>query len=127
MKIVNLLLRVAVAIILLQTLYFKFTGQPESIYIFTVVGMEPWGRIGSGVVELVAGIALLIPSFIGIGALLTMGTMTGAVFFHLTKLGVEVQGDGGTLFYMALFCLFSSLWLTWVYKNQIPWIRNIFT
>ena len=126
MKIVNLLLRIAVAIILLQTLYFKFTGQPESVYIFTLVGMEPWGRIGSGIVELMASIALLVPSLVGIGALLTVSTMSGAVFFHLTKLGVEVQGDGGTLFFMALFCFFSSTWLTWVYKHQIPWIKNFF-
>lgn len=126
MKIFNLILRVAVAIILLQTLYFKFTGQPESIYIFSTIGMEPWGRIGSGIVELIAGIALLVPAFVGIGAILTLGTMAGAVFFHLTSLGTEVQGDGGTLFYMALFCLLASVWLTWTYKHQIPVIKNLF-
>ena len=88
--------------------------------------MEPWGRIGSGVVELIAGIALLVPAFVGIGAILTVGTMAGAVFFHLTSLGTEVQGDGGTLFYMALFCLLASAWLTWTYKHQIPVIKNLF-
>ena len=127
MKILKLILRVAVSIILLQTLYFKFTGQPESIYIFSAVGMEPWGRIGSGIIELVAGISLLVPAFVGIGAILTLGTMSGAVFFHLTTLGIEVQGDGGTLFYMALFCFFSSAWLTWTYKHQIPLIKNFFS
>jgi putative oxidoreductase len=127
MKILHLILRLAVSVILLQTLYFKFTGQPESIYIFSTIGLEPWGRIGSGIVELVAGIALLVPAFVGIGAILTLGTMSGAVFFHLTTLGVEVQEDGGTLFFMALFCFISSVWISWKYKHQIPLIKNFFT
>jgi hypothetical protein len=55
-KYLSMAVRVIAAIILLQTLYFKFTGAEESIYIFTKVGMEPWGRIGSGVGELIAAI-----------------------------------------------------------------------
>ncbi|MFT4736104.1 MAG: putative oxidoreductase [Cyclobacteriaceae bacterium] len=126
MKIFNLLLRIAVSVILLQTLYFKFTGQPESIYIFETLGMEPWGRIGSGIVELVASVLLLLPTTIGLGALLVLAVMSGAVFMHLTKLGIEVQGDGGTLFYMAIFCFLSSLYLAWVYRKQIPVIKRFF-
>lgn len=95
-------LQILAAIILLQTLYFKFSGAEESIYIFKTVGMEPWGRYGSGIVELIAGILLLIPRTAWIGAALAIGVMSGALFFHMTTLGVEVMGDGGALFYLAV-------------------------
>src|SRR5690349_367842 len=95
---VSWLLQVVVAVILLQTLFFKFTGAEESIYIFTTVGAEPWGRYGSGVMELIAAVLLLIPGTIAIGALLGVGVGVGAVFSHLTLLGIDVKGDGGLLF-----------------------------
>src|SRR5947208_12975359 len=94
--------RVAAAVILLQTLFFKFTAAPESVYIFTKVGLEPWGRIGSGVAELVAAILILIPGTTWIGAGLALGVMAGAIFSHLTVLGISVMGDGGLLFGLAL-------------------------
>jgi putative oxidoreductase len=125
MKIILVLLRVVASLILLQTLYFKFSGHPESVFIFEKVGMEPWGRIGSGVIELIAGIALLIPSVVGIGAILTFGTMSGALFMHLTRLGIEVKGDQGMLFYMALFCWVVGLICSWKYRHQIPILKNI--
>ena len=100
--------RIIAAVILLQTLYFKFTGHPDSVYIFETVGMEPYGRIGSGVAELIAGILLLIPRFSGIGALLSLGVISGAIFFHLTSLGITVNGDS-TLFYMALVVFICSV------------------
>ena len=87
-------LKIIAAIILLQTLYFKFTGAPESVYIFTTLGIEPWGRIGSGVAELIASILLFIPRTTWLGAGLALGTMLGAIGSHLVKLGIEVQGDG---------------------------------
>src|SRR4030095_2641451 len=99
--IVSWILQVVVAAILLQTLFFKFTGAEESVYIFTSVGAEPWGRVGSGVVELIAAALLLIPALVPYGALLTLGTMSGALLSHLTILGVEVKGDGGLLFGLA--------------------------
>src|SRR5262249_8871894 len=89
--------RIVAALVLLQTLFFKFTAAPESVYIFTKVGMEPWGRIGSGVVELIAAILLLTPRFVWAGALLSLGVMAGAIVSHLTVLGIEVQGDKGLL------------------------------
>ena len=94
--------RLIAAIIMLQTLYFKFSGAEESVYIFTTIGMEPWGRIGIGVMELIASILLLIPFTSVLGAGLGIGLMLGAMFFHLTKLGIEVMNDGGQLFYLAL-------------------------
>src|SRR5690349_1697763 len=91
-------LQLLAAGILLQTLFFKFSASEESVYIFTTVGAEPWGRIGSGVVELIAAILLLSPSTAALGALLAMGVMAGAIMSHLTILGIEVKGDGGLLF-----------------------------
>jgi hypothetical protein len=101
----NILIKIAAiiaAIILLQTLYFKFTAQPESIYIFTQLGLEPYGRIGSGVVELITGILLLLPKTRLYGSILGLGVISGALFSHLFVLGFEVQNDGGTLFFLAL-------------------------
>jgi uncharacterized membrane protein YphA (DoxX/SURF4 family) len=112
-------LRLLAAVILLQTLFFKFTAAPESVYIFSQLGMEPWGRIGTGVMELIAGILLLIPATTAIGALMAVGLMTGAIFFHITRLGIEVQNDGGQLFVYALIVLISSLVLLIMKRNDL--------
>lgn len=112
--------RVAVAIILVQTLFFKFTGAPESVYIFETVGQEPVGRIGSGVVELIASVLLFIPGLTAVGALLALGTMSGAIFFHLTKLGIVVQDDGGTLFALAVVVWAGSAFLLFLYRRTLP-------
>ena len=115
--------RIIVAIILLQTLFFKFTGAPESIYIFEKMGMEPWGRIGSGIVELIAGILILIPNTKIYGAILSLGVISGAIVSHLTKLGIEVQNDGGALFGMAVLVFVLSLGLIIYHKKEIPFIN----
>ena len=122
--IVSLIVRLIVAIILLQTLFFKFTGAPESIYIFTVAGIEPWGRFASGFLELIAAILLLIPSLVWIGALLSAGVISGAIMTHLTILGIEVMGDGGTLFYLALIVFLGSIYLLIVNRKSIPFIKK---
>jgi hypothetical protein len=114
------LLRIVVAVILLQTLFFKFTGAPESIYIFTTVGAEPWGRYGSGVMELVAAALLLIPATAAIGALLAAGVGVGAVFSHLTLLGIDVQGDGGLLFGLGCVVLFGSAVVLAIHRRELP-------
>lgn len=108
MNLLNHLPRVAAAIILLQTLYFKFSAAPESVYIFSTLGMEPWGRIGSGVAELVAAFALLTIRWSWLGAALAIGIMVGAIGAHLTVLGIVVQDDGGTLFILAMSVLLLS-------------------
>ena len=115
-----LILKLVVAVILLQTLYFKFTAAPESVYIFETVGMEPWGRISSGMIELLAVILLLIPRTTWLGALLALGSMAGAIFFHLTKLGIEVMDDGGLLFYLGCIVFISCLIILWYERRKIP-------
>ncbi|HEY4206989.1 MAG TPA: DoxX family protein [Puia sp.] len=112
-------LRVIAAAILLQTLFFKFSGAEESVYIFSTIGIEPWGRIGTGVIELIASALILIPRTTFFGALLAAGTMSGAIFFHLTRLGIEVRGDHGQLFIYALLVLVSSCILAWAYRRQL--------
>lgn len=101
-KIASWLLAIIPAVILLQTLFFKFTAAPESVYIFETVGLEPWGRIGSGVAELIVATLLLVPRTRVLGALGSLGVMSGALFFHFTKLGIVVNGDGGLLFGLAV-------------------------
>jgi len=113
-------LQVTVAVILLQTLFFKFTGAEESVYIFTTVGAEPWGRIGSGILELVAAVMLLTPALVTYGAILTVGLMSGAILSHLTILGIEVKGDGGLLFGLALTCFVGSLIILSIRRTAIP-------
>jgi uncharacterized membrane protein YphA (DoxX/SURF4 family) len=119
------ILRLLAAIILLQTLYFKFSAAPESIYIFSKLGMEPWGRIGTGVLELIAGILILIPATTAFGALLAIALMSGAIFFHLTKLGINVQNDGGQLFIYALLVLVSSIVLVIIHRTDLMPIKKI--
>src|SRR5262245_11601947 len=99
---ISWILQLVVAGILFQTLFFKFTGAEESKYIFSKLGMEPWGRIGSGVVELIACILLLYPKTITFGAMLSVGVISGAIASHLTQLGIVVKDDGGLLFALAV-------------------------
>ena len=115
-------LQVVIAAILLQTLFFKFTGAEESVYIFTTVGAEPWGRVGSGVVELIAAVLLLTPALVPYGATLAMGVMAGAIVSHLTILGIEVKGDGGLLFGLALTVFIGSAIVLVIRRGQLPWI-----
>lgn len=114
--IVSWVCRIAAALILLQTLFFKFTGAEESVYIFSKLGVEPWGRIGSGVAELIAAVLLLYPRTTALGALLSLGVISGAIMSHLTVLGIIVKDDGGFLFILALVVFLTSgitLFLHW--------------
>jgi uncharacterized membrane protein YphA (DoxX/SURF4 family) len=107
-------------VILVQTLFFKFTGAEESVYIFQTLGVEPVGRIGSGIVELIASILILIPRTTLLGAILALGTMAGAIFSHIFVLGIVVKDDGGTLFTLAIITLICCLILVYNQKNKIP-------
>jgi uncharacterized membrane protein YphA (DoxX/SURF4 family) len=101
--------RILVAVILLQTLYFKFSAAPESVYIFSKVGMEPYGRIATGIAELIASILILIPKTSLYGALIALGVMIGAIATHLFVLGIVVMDDGGQLFIYAVLVTLASL------------------
>lgn len=118
--------RLVAAVILLQTLYFKFGGEAESVYIFYTLGVEPWGRIGSGVVELIAAVLLLIPRTSWIGAGLGLGVMAGAILSHLTVLGIEVLGDGGYLFFLAALVALSCSTVLFLTRTQwIPVLQDV--
>lgn len=115
---IRYILQIIVAVILLQTLYFKFTAHPDSVHIFSAIHMEPWGRIGSGIAELILGLILLIPrpKTAFLGALGSIGIISGAIYFHLTKLGVVVKNDGGMLFGLAVAVFVGSVLILMVGK-----------
>jgi uncharacterized membrane protein YphA (DoxX/SURF4 family) len=114
------IVKLIAVVILLQTLFFKFSGAEESIYIFTKLGVEPFGRIGSGIVELIASLLILIPRTTLLGALMGLGTMLGAIVSHLFILGIVVQNDGGELFTLAIITLICCIILVLQNKNKIP-------
>ena len=134
LRILSWACRVVAAVILLQTLFFKFTAAPESVYIFTKLGtfvhgylpfapidmVQVWARIGSGIVELIAAVLLLTPRSVWLGAVLAMAATGGAIASHLTFLGIEVQGDKGLLFALAIIVFATSALALGVHRNQIP-------
>lgn len=122
-KHISLILRIAVAIILIQTLRFKFLAHPDSVYIFEKIGLEPYGRIGIGIFELIAGILLLIPKTVWIGAALTIGVIGGAIFMHLTQLGIVINNDNGLLFITAVVTFLITSYLLYIYKKDIPFLN----
>jgi hypothetical protein len=117
--ILNWVARLLAALIMVQTLYFKFSGAEESIYIFTTVGMEPWGRIGIGVLELIASVLLLVNSVAWLGAGLALGLMLGAIGMHLTILGIEVRGDGGYLFILSVIVSVCSAFVLFMNRKKV--------
>lgn len=123
-KHIRLALRITVAAILIQTLRFKFTAHPDSVYIFEKVGLEPYGRIVIGILELIAGILLLIPKTIWLGAIIALGVISGALFMHLTILGIEINKDDGILFYTAILTFILSAMILFLYRKNVPF-KNI--
>ena len=124
MKVLSWVLQCVVALVLLQTLFFKFTGAPESVYIFSKLGAEPWGRIASGVFELLAAALLLFPRTVPLGALMSLGVISGAIFSHLTKLGVALTevGDSGELFTLALVVFAGSAAVLFIRRRELPFV-----
>ena len=123
LKTISLICRVVVALIFLQTLYFKFTAAEESRYIFTTLmgaEYEAFGRIGSGIVELIAAILIVVPWTVPIGAVLSLGVISGAVLSHLTQLGIVVKDDGGTLFGLAVLVFVLSLVILLIHRRELP-------
>jgi hypothetical protein len=116
------ILRGAAAAILLQTLFFKFTGAKESVYIFSTLGLEPWGRIGTGVAELIAAGLLLFPRTVPFGAVFTLGIISGAILSHLTKLGIALPAvdDHGELFTLAVVVFACAAATLFLHRHEIP-------
>lgn len=121
---ISWILRIIAAVILLQTLYFKFTGHPDSVELFNTVGLGDIGRIGTGVVELIAAILLLLPKTIWMGSILTLGVITGALMSHFCFLGIEYKGDGGTLFGLAVVVFLTTLITLWLHRKEIPFFDS---
>lgn len=117
-------LSIVAAVILLQTLYFKFTAAPVSVHIFSTLGVEPWGRIGTGVMELLAGLLLLWKRTSFYGALLAIGIMAGAILSHLLFLGIEILGDGGHVFVLAIIVTICSLGVIIIRLEDIKSLIN---
>jgi putative oxidoreductase len=111
-------MRIVSAVILLQTLYFKFSGHPESVELFTKLGVEPWGRLATGGIELITGVLLLIPATAFIGAFIGIGLMAGAILSHLTIIGIESNGDGGQLFLLAIVVLVLCVGICWMHLKE---------
>ena len=120
--VISWVFQILVAAILLQTLYFKFTASEESVYIFTTLGVEPWGRIAAGVSELIAAALLLIPRAAVFGAIVSIGIISGAIMSHLTKLGFVVKDDGGLLFGLAITVFIASLAVLFLRRHEIPFV-----
>lgn len=125
-KVLSWVCQLIAAAILGQTLFFKFTGAPESVYIFEQLGAEPWGRIGSGLLELIAVILLLIPRTGALGGLLAMFLMLGAIGSHLTTLGIVVQDDGGLLFGLGIVTFGCATVVTFLHRRDLPVVGNRF-
>ncbi len=124
MKALDWIVRIVAAVILLQTLFFKFTGAPESIFIFDKVGVEPWGRYLTAIAELAAALLLLVPRTAWMGALLGLGIMAGAILSHLFVLGISVQDDGGLLFALAVTVFVACLITLYLHRGDVPFLKK---
>lgn len=127
-RILSWTLQGTAAVLLAQTLFFKFSGAKESVYIFSTLGhqvglpLEPWGRIGTGVIELIAAVLLLIPRTVIYGALLSLGVISGAIVSHLAFLGISLRAvdDHGELFILAVVVFVASATVLFLHRDQIP-------
>lgn len=118
-RIVSWVAQIVAAAIMAQTLFFKFSGAPEPVYIFTTLGAEPWGRYGTGIAELIAAVLLLMPRTAAFGGIMGMGLMFGAIGSHLTKLGIVVKDDGGLLFGLAIVTFIASAVVVVLRRDQV--------
>ena len=136
-------LAIFVAIVFVQSLFFKFTNSFETQHIFTTIGdwmgsiglpafiasgFATWGGYTVGSVELIASILLLIRRTQPLGALIGFLVISGAIFFHLfTPLGVSVvideagNRDGGQLFALAVGVFISTILIMWLRRGELAW------
>lgn len=116
--------QIAAVVILGQSLFFKFTAHPESVAIFTDIGLEPFGRYLTGVVELIASVLLLRSVTANYGALLGFGTMVGAIAGHFTQIGWE--GARGELGIMAIVVLLCCTVVLYIRRSNLPILKRVF-
>ncbi len=126
-NIISWCLRIVIAVIFLQTLYFKFTAHPDSVYIFSQLGAEPYGRIGLGIAELITAFLILLPRTKIIGLFLSFGIICGAIFSHLLVIGTNIAGDSGGLFALALVIFVACIALFYLHRNEIQLLINTFS
>lgn len=124
-KHISLILKITIAVIMIQSLFFKFSGAQESIDLFTKLAgkREAFFRIGIGILELITSIILFVPQKTWLGASLSLGIMSGAVLSHLTILGVAHHNDGGALFFCALLALVSSSILLYLHRKEVTLLQ----
>jgi uncharacterized membrane protein YphA (DoxX/SURF4 family) len=132
--IITRVLSAYIAVVFVQSLFYKFTGSEESIFIFSTlrewsgIGLfEPTGRWIIGSAELIASILLFVPGFTIVGAAMAISIMTGAISFHLfTPLGVEIMGDGGELFILACGVWLSGWAILFLNRDQVAgWLAFV--
>ena len=117
--------RFIAAAIMGETLWFKFTAHPESVWIFSQMNMESWWRYGQGVWELLASVLLFTPRLKWLGAMLAAGAMGAAILSHIAVLGIAIRGDHGLLFGMACTTLACSLAVLWIHQQSISRITRL--
>ncbi len=123
-KTVKVGLRSIIALVLLYAMHFKITGHPHSIHFFSAIGIEPYGRLIVGIIELIAGMLIIFPKTSWLGALISLRIISGSIFFHLTISGIDVNGDGGLLFYCAVLIFVLSFILLWLSRKDIPYVNK---
>ncbi len=125
-RIIDYAIRTAIAVILIQTLWFKFRAAPESVAIFSALHVEPWGRIAAGVIELAASLLLVFPRTVIFGAGIALGTMLGAMLSHIFVIGIAVKNDGGLLFGLAAGVALLSLICIYIHRAEAIRVLNVF-
>lgn len=117
-KIFSWLLRIIIAILFLQTLSFKFTAHPDSVYIFSKLGVEPYGRVALGIIELITSLLILIPRTKLVGILFSFFIILGAIASHFFVIGIEIKGDGGGLLLYAFIIFIACVLLFILYRKE---------
>ena len=123
-SLLSFVIRIAISLIYLQTLYFKFTAHPDSVYIFSKLGLEPYGRIGIGMLELIVAILLVLNKTKLLSIIVSLGIITGAIASHLLVIGITIKEDHGGLFTLAIIIFTLNIVLIYLHKTDFSKILN---
>lgn len=116
---ISWVLRIITTYIIFQIVYFKLSGDPQCIFVFEKMEIEPHGRFITGLIELVVGIFLLVPNTKLLGILGAFGAASCCLTAHFTVLGIEINNDGGQLFSMTASVFVLSIILSIIHKDEI--------